>query len=63
MCYPTGRYNNHTLELGPEYFQFGLKMVGGQYNTSDDPFLVSRYYMSRYYGIGTFAGYLSSAGN
>ncbi len=63
LCYPTGRYNNHTLELGPEYFQFGLKMVGGQYNTSDDPFLVSRYYMSRYYGIDTFAGYLSSAGD
>ena len=20
LCYPTGRYNNHTLELGPEYF-------------------------------------------
>lgn len=62
LCYPTGKYNSYTLELAPEYYMFGLKMVGGQYNTSDDPYLVNRYYMSRYYDIDTFAGYLRSAG-
>lgn len=63
LCYPTGKYNDYTLELAPRYYHFGLKMVGGQYNTSDDPFLVSRYYMSRYYSLSTFAEYLSSAGD
>lgn len=63
LCYPTGKYNDHTLEFAPNYFLFGLKMVGGQYNTSDNPYLVSRYYVSRFYGMSTFAGYLTSAGD
>ena len=48
LCYPTGRYSDLTLEVAERYYNFGLKMVGGQYNTADDPFLVSRYYVSRY---------------
>lgn len=63
LCYPTGKYSNTTLEVAARHYHFGLKMVGGQYNTSDDPFLVSRYYVSRYYDIYTFASYLSTAGN
>lgn len=62
LCYPTGKYNDYTLQLGPEYFLFGIKMNGGLYNTSSDPFLVSRYYMARYTDIYTFAAYLSAAG-
>lgn len=63
LCYPTGKYSSVTLEVAARHYLFGLKMVGGQYNTSDDPFLVSRYYVSRYYDIYTFASYLSTAGN
>ena len=62
LCYPTGKYNSDTLEAIVEYFSFGLKMVGGLYNTSDDPYLVSRYYISRYTDLGTFAAYISDAG-
>lgn len=63
LCYPTGRYNDYTLEYAPQYYLFGLKMNGGQYNTSDDPYTVSRYYVSRFYGMGTFSSYLTTAGN
>ena len=51
LCYPTGKYSNLTLEVGARHYLFGIKMVGGQYNTSDDPFLVSRFYVSRYTDI------------
>lgn len=62
LCYPTGRYDDNTLALARKYYTFGLKMVGGLYNTSDDPFLVSRYYVSRYADLNTVRSYLSAAG-
>lgn len=62
LCYPTGKYNGYTLELGPQYYMFGIKMNGGLYNTSADPFLVNRYYVARYTDLYTFAAYLSAAG-
>lgn len=62
LCYPTGKYSNLTLEVAARHYLFGIKMVGGQYNTSDDPFLVSRFYISRYTDIYTFASYISAAG-
>ena len=58
----SGKYNDYTLELGPEYYMFGIKMNGGLYNTSTDPFLVNRYYVSRYTDLTSFAAYLSAAG-
>ena len=61
VCYPEGNYSNLTLELGPEYFKFGTKMNGHLYNTSDDPFLVSRYYVARYTDIDSFAAMLAEA--
>ena len=62
LCYPTGKYSDLTLEVAERHYLFGIKMVGGQYNTSDDPFLVSRFYVSRYTDIDTFASFLSAAG-
>lgn len=62
LCYPTGKYSSLTLEVGERYYLFGLKMNGGLYNTSDDPFLVNRYYISRYTDIYSFASYISEAG-
>ena len=61
LCYPTGRYSDLTLEVAERYYNFGLKMVGGQYNTADDPFLVSRYYVSRYTGLDSFAAMVAPA--
>ncbi len=62
LCYPTGKFNELTIEVAKRYYDFGIKMVGGLYNTSDDPFRVNRYYVSRYTDIYTFAAYISSAG-
>lgn len=62
LCYPTGRFNDLTVEIAQRYYDFGIKMVGGLYNTSDDPFYVNRYYVSRYTDLSTFAAYVSAAG-
>lgn len=62
LCYPSGKYNDYTLSLIGNYYNFGIKMVGGLYNTSDNPYLVNRYYVSRYTDINTFASYLTAAG-
>ena len=62
ICYPTGKYSDLTIEVGERYYLFGLKMNGGLYNTSDHPFRVNRYYISRYTDIYAFASYISAAG-
>lgn len=62
LCYPTGRFNDVTVELAQKYYDFGIKMVGGLYNTSDGRYYVNRYYVSRYTDIYTFAAYVSAAG-
>ena len=61
ICYPEGNYSDLTLEIGPEYFKFGIMMNGYLYNTSDDPFLVSRYYIARYTDLDDFAAKLAEA--
>ena len=63
LCYPTGKYSDLTLEVAARYYGFGIKMVGGQYNTSDNPLLVNRYYVSRYTSLDSFASMLSLAGS
>lgn len=63
LCYPTGRFNDLTVEVAQRYYDFGIKMVGGMYNTSDNPYYVNRYYVSRYTDIYTFAAYVSSSGS
>lgn len=47
LCYPTGKYNNDTLSIIADSYSFGIKMRGGLYNTSDDRFLINRYYVAR----------------
>ncbi len=58
MCFPNGSYNSKTTELVDKYYQYGIKINGGTYNTSDDPNLVSRHYISRYTDLDTFASYI-----
>lgn len=55
LCYPSGSYNNATRSIGAEYYSFGIKMNGGLYNTSVNPFLVPRYYVSRATSLSSFA--------
>ena len=63
LCYPTGYHNSTTVKVAERWYQFGLKMQGGLYNTSrDNPYKVSRYYVSRYTDIYTFASYIKQAG-
>ena len=63
LCYPTGKYSSRTIEVAQRYYNFGLRMNGGMYNTSvDDPYEVCRYYVSRYTDIYTFASYIAEAG-
>ena len=61
VCYPEGKYSSLTLEIADEYFKFGTKMNGQLYNTSDDPFLTSRYYVSRYTTLEEFAAMVEEA--
>ncbi len=61
LCYPEGNYSDRTLAVGQEYFKFGTKMNGHLYNTSDDPFLVSRYYVARYTDMDDFAAMLEAS--
>ena len=62
LCYPTGRFNNLTVQVAKQYYNFGIKMQGGLYDTSMDPFHVNRYYISRYTTLSTFKSYVSNAG-
>ena len=61
VCYPEGKFSSLTLEIAPEYFKFGTKMNGQLYNTSDDPFLAARYYVSRYTTLDEFAAMVQEA--
>ena len=63
LCYPEGSYNSDTLAVAPDFYRFGLKMTGGLYRTSDDPFQVNRYYISRNTTLSTFASYVNRAGS
>ncbi|MBE6932545.1 MAG: polysaccharide deacetylase family protein [Ruminococcaceae bacterium] len=61
LCYPTGKYSDLTLEIGREYYKFGTKMNGKLCNTSEDPMLMNRYYVSRYTTLDEFAAMLQDA--
>lgn len=62
LCYPSGRNSTLTRKVAQRYYQFGIKMTGGLYNTSHDQFLVNRYYVSRQTDIYSFAAMISRAG-
>lgn len=62
LCYPTGKYSSLTIEVAERYYNFGLKMTGGLFNTSvDSPYKISRYYIARSTDLYTFAYYISPA--
>lgn len=61
LCYPTGRYNDDTLEVIGNSYNFGIKMNGGLYTTQDSPFEINRYYISRDTSISSFEAKVSEA--
>lgn len=61
LCYPTGKYDRNTLAIIDESYQFGIKMRGNLYNTSDSPFEINRYYISRDTGMSRFKSILNEA--
>lgn len=58
ICYPSGSYDETTLELAKRYYCMGVDMNGNQYLTGEDPYQVQRYYMRRQDGLGTFISYI-----
>jgi peptidoglycan/xylan/chitin deacetylase (PgdA/CDA1 family) len=58
LCYPTGYFSEVSLALTEKYYSFGLIMGGGMYTTGMNRYLVPRFYISRYTGIGSFAAKL-----
>lgn len=54
LCYPTGRYNQNTLELMEGQYAFGVKMVGGDYVTGEAPREIDRWYVPRGLWLGTY---------
>ena len=62
-CYPTGRYNQTTLDIIKDYYDFGLEMLGGVYDSDVDtnPYQIPRIYANRSMSLSTFASYLEQS--
>lgn len=62
-CYPSGRYNDDTLDIIKDYYDFGLEMLGGVCNTDnlEDMYHITRIYANRSMPLTTFANYLSQS--
>ena len=64
LAYPTGRQNDTTLELLPEYYHFGVKMMTypySCYNTSDNPGLIYRFFPERQTSLETYISWLEQS--
>ncbi len=61
ICYPVGSSSTLAVSVGREYFKFGTKMSGRYYNTSTEPLLAPRYYISRYTTLEQFAAMLEES--
>lgn len=58
ICYPSGSYDEVTLELAKEHYSMGIDMDGLMYTTGEDPYLVQRFYITRRDTLGTFISYI-----
>lgn len=47
VCYPEGTRSDLSIAVARRYYQYGLLMNGYTWNTSDDPFYVTRMYIPR----------------
>lgn len=62
-CYPSGRYNEDTLDIIKDYYDFGLEMLGGVCNIEniEDMYHITRIYANRSMSLSTFASYLNQS--
>lgn len=62
-CYPSGRFNNTTIDIIKEYYDFGLEMLGGVCNTDTlkDNYHITRIYANRTMPLTTFANYCAQS--
>lgn len=58
ICYPSGSYDEITLELAKKHYCMGIDMNGLMYTTGEDPYQVERFYIRRQDGLGTFISYI-----
>ncbi len=61
LCYPVGSSSELAVRIGREYFKFATKMSGKYYDTSTEPLLAPRYYISRYTTLEQFVAKLEEA--
>ena len=61
LCYPSGSSSELAVRIAREYFKFATKMSGKYYNTSTEPLLSPRYYISRYTTLEQFVEKLEEA--
>ena len=47
VCYPEGTRSDLSISVARRYYQYGLLMNGYTWNTSDDPFYVTRMFIPR----------------
>lgn len=62
-CYPSGRYNQTTLDIIKDYYDFGLEMLGGVYDSDVDTnfYQIPRIYANRTMSLSTFISYLEQS--
>ena len=58
ICYPSGSYDEVTLELAKEHYCMGIDMNGFLYTTGEDPYQVERSYIRRQDSLGTVIRYI-----
>lgn len=59
ISYPSGSYNDTTVNIGHKYYTFGIKMNGGKWTIAGDYFYVDRLYVARSTTLDSFASLLS----
>ena len=59
LCYPSGKYNQDTLDLVEEHYLVGVKMNGNDYITGGHPGEINRWYVSRYTTLSEFRSMIS----
>ncbi|MCQ2420518.1 MAG: polysaccharide deacetylase family protein [Clostridia bacterium] len=58
LCYPSGGFNQLTIDVAKQYYDYGMRMAGYLYNTSVDPFRIQRFYISRQSPLSDFQYYI-----
>ena len=62
-CYPSGRFNQDTIDIIKDYYDFGLEMLGGICNLDNlqDMYHITRIYANRSMPLSTFSNYLKQS--